>query len=88
MNKHHEKGVKYQRFMAGYYESKESKSLDESLWMPTMNMELPDPKEDPERSLELLSTTSGAVMDDFDSTEEKVQLLNWTAYVRDQGRIS
>ena len=92
MNKKHEllrdTDFVYKRFMGNYYESKDSKTLNRPVWMPTMNMELPDPRTNKEETIELLSNTTAEILDNQDSTEEKVQLLNWATYVRDQDWIS
>ena len=92
MNRKHEllrdTDFKYKRFMASFYESKDSKSLDRPVWMPTMDMDLPDPREKKDETIELLANTTTEILDNHDSVEEKVQLLNWAAYVRDQDWIS
>ena len=50
-------------------------------------LDLPDPVQKKNECFELLITTNTDVMDDLVKVEEKLQLINWVAYVRDKGMV-
>ena len=71
--------------MWNYYESNESRSLDKPQWLPSEDrMELPDPSDDA-LGFRFLQATGADVMKELESVGEKLQLINWVAFVRDQG---
>ena len=48
-------------------------------------MNLPDPSDD-DLGFQFLQATDGEVLKELASVEEKLQLINYVAFVRDQGK--
>ena len=71
--------------MWNYYESNYSRSLDTPQWLPKEDrMNLPDPSDD-DLGFQFLQATDKEVLKELSTVEEKIQLINYVAFVRDQG---